>query len=115
LGTGILEAFPNDQGVNLMKIICKKCSAAKGREVEKEPCLYQPRDVKAATVREDGRLVSVCRNCRKETREKYTLRAANPGNWRVSMKAIFVRDYKERAFGGEFAGTGKLFKPESVA
>jgi hypothetical protein len=53
--------------------------------------LFQPRDVRVAAVRSDGKLVSVCRMCRKETRDHYAIRSSNPGSWHKSMKAIFAR------------------------
>lgn len=67
-------------------IICRKCKAPK------HPCLFTPRDVKSAVRRPDGKLTSTCRQCRKKTRERYELKPANPGDWRVSMRAIFSRD-----------------------
>lgn len=72
----------------MQPIICRKCKA------EKAPCLFTPADVKNAVRRPDGKLVSVCRACRKQVRASYSLKAANAEQkaWRVSMRAIFARD-----------------------
>jgi hypothetical protein len=77
-----------------MDIICRTCSKEKGREVYKAPCLFQPRDVRNAKVRPDGKQSAICRQCKKKEHRKYEpgrlSRSGSP--FRDSMAAIFAKE-----------------------